>query len=172
MIVTRAARRVPSAMGALQCLPAHAWGGHDAQQEHQKPSGQLRPWWCADHHGGTIGVPAVRCNMESCAGPESPSSPRSHAPHRTPPASALTAAQRSSLTVVSVCTVANQYFDPGAKDRLAANGSCRSPTGHDRSPGAGKVIQTPNTIRADQQPKWAMKEASDALRRIRLGGQE
>lgn len=33
-------------------------------------------------------------------------------------------------------------------------------------------IQTPNTIYADQQPKWALKEAADALRRIRLGGQE
>jgi integrase len=38
--------------------------------------------------------------------------------------------------------------------------------------GGWKDIQTPNTIYADQQPKWALKEASDALRRIRLGGQE
>jgi hypothetical protein len=38
--------------------------------------------------------------------------------------------------------------------------------------GGWKDIQTPNTIYADQQPKWALKEASEALRRIRLGGQE
>jgi hypothetical protein len=38
--------------------------------------------------------------------------------------------------------------------------------------GGWKDILTANTIYADQQPKWALKEASDALRRIRLGGQE
>ena len=37
--------------------------------------------------------------------------------------------------------------------------------------GGWKDIQTPKTIYADQQPKWAMDEASEALRRIRLGRQ-
>ena len=38
--------------------------------------------------------------------------------------------------------------------------------------GGWKDIQTPKSIYASQQPKWAMEEASEALRRIRLGEQE
>lgn len=38
--------------------------------------------------------------------------------------------------------------------------------------GGWKDVQTPKTIYADPQLRWVIKEASEALRRIRLGGQE
>jgi hypothetical protein len=60
---------VLGAVGALQRRKPHARGSHDAQHEHHEPNCPSGPPSSrADHHDGTIGAPAIGCNIECGSG--------------------------------------------------------------------------------------------------------